>query len=148
MIEINTSETIKNWKASSSWMETDIDNNESNNRADEFEKQLIMEQRAAKSSKTDHVYLNAYESSALPHNYENFHHQNMNENEVQEHSKLNAHLIASNPYEDDVQTVHSEGIRSELAEMPPPLHHNSCLTLIEGIFAMKSTKSIVLCNWH
>ena len=58
-------------------METDIDNNKSDNRANEFEHQLMMEQRAANSSKTD-VYMNAYESSALNHEYENFNQHNPN----------------------------------------------------------------------
>ena len=51
-------------------METDIDNNKSDNRANEFEQQLRMETRAVNSNKTD-IYLNAYESSALNHEYKN-----------------------------------------------------------------------------
>ena len=115
-------------KSSSSWMETDIDNNKSDNRAEEFEHQLMMETRASKSSKVD-VYLNAYESSALNHEYRNINQHDLSQREGEqtalEHSgqHSNQHEIDMNPYEDDVQTVHSEGIRSEMdTGIPPPLH--------------------------
>ena len=108
-------------------METDIDNNKSDNRAAEFEQQLMMEQRAANSNKTD-VYLNAYESSALKHEYKNLNQHDLNEIHAKttelDHSKHldnNHDIEMNNPYEDDVQTVHSEGIRSEM-EHAPPLH--------------------------
>ena len=106
-------------------METDIDNDKSNNRANEFEHQLMMETRAANSSKTD-VYINAYESSALNHEYKNVNQydvDNTHNNLNQDSHPLNNNQLDMNPYEDDVQTVHSEGIRSEMeAIMPPPLH--------------------------
>ena len=113
-------------KISSSWMETDIDNNKSDNRANEFEQQLRMETRAVNSNKTD-IYLNAYESSALNHEYKNLNQHDLNqlhENRMEGSNNLNHNnQLDMNPYEDDVQTVHSEGIRSEMeSAMPPPLH--------------------------
>ena len=48
------------------------------------------------------VYVNTFDSEE-EHNYENY-----------------AAQAARNPYEDDVQTVHSEGVRSDY-EAPPPI---------------------------
>ena len=94
-------------------------------RANEFEQQLIMETRAANSNKPD-VYINAYESSALQHDYANLNHNNISINEnrnVGDPQPSNESQLVTNPYEDDVQTVHSEGIRSEMeAVILPPLH--------------------------
>ena len=107
-------------------METDIDNNKSDNRANEFEQQLKMETRAANSNKTD-IYLNAYDSTALNHEYKNLNKHDLSqlqENRMDGSDHLNHNnRLDINPYEDDVQTVHSEGIRSEMESvMPPPLH--------------------------
>ena len=107
-------------------METDIDNNKSDNRANEFEQQLRMETRAANSNKTD-IYLNAYEPSPQNHEYKNLNQHDLNqfhENRIGGSDHLNHNnQMEMNPYEDDVQTVHSEGIRSEMeSTMPPPLH--------------------------
>ena len=107
-------------------METDIDTNKSDNRANEFEQQLRMETRAANSNKTD-IYLNAYDSSALNHEYKNLNKHDLSqlqENRMDGSDHLNQNnRLEMNPYEDDVQTVHSEGIRSEMeSAMPPPLH--------------------------
>ena len=106
-------------------METDIDNNKSDNRANEFEHQLMMETRAANSSKPD-IYLNTYDPSALNHDYKNVYERDLNEihgHKIEGAEQLNHAHMEVNPYEDDVQTVHSEGIRSEMeSAMPPPLH--------------------------
>ena len=59
-------------------METDIDNNKSDNRANEFEQQLRMETRAANSNKTD-IYLNAYEPSPQNHEYKNLNQHDLNQ---------------------------------------------------------------------
>jgi hypothetical protein len=53
-------------------------------------------------SDNDQVYVNTFEDDE-EHSYENY-----------------AAQAARNPYEDDVQTVHSEGVRSEY-EQPPPI---------------------------
>merc|ERR1711884_325884 len=53
------------------------------------------------------TYINTYEEER--HNYENF--------DSYENFKNN---LAKNPYEDDVQTIHSEGVRSEMEGPPLP----------------------------
>ena len=55
-----------------------------------------------RQQKDDLVYVNTFQSEEDEHNYENY-----------------AAQAARNPYEDDVQTVHSEGVRSEYE--PPPI---------------------------
>ena len=87
----------KKW--TTGWVETDLDSMVSVDRAGEVEEQLKKESGLKKSGLkgSQNFYVNTYEEEE--HRYENFE--------------------ASNPYEDDVQTVHSEGVRSEFD--PPPI---------------------------
>lgn len=80
-------------------------------RAGEVETQLKKESGLKKSSLkgSQNVYVNTYEEEE--HGYENF-----DRNAV---TSGNGHYNNNNPYEDDVQTVHSEGVRSEMD--PPPI---------------------------
>ena len=88
-------------KNSSTWYETDIDSGISVDRSSELEAQLKAEMKAKNAGST---YVNAYEEDI--HNYEN---TNPNDDE-----------------DDEVQTVHSEGvIRSEVPPPLPPPRKNS-----------------------
>ena len=86
------------------WYETDIDNNYTRDRGPETEQQIAKETNNI--SKPGNMYINAED---VHHNYENF--------DTYENFKNN---LAKNPYEDDVQTVHSEGVRSEMEGPPLP----------------------------
>ncbi len=93
----------KKW--TTGWVETDLDSMVSIDRAGEVEEQLKKESSSLKKSGlkgSQNVYVNTYEEEE--HGYENF-----------ETSQRNV----ANPYEDDVQTVHSEGVRSEMDAAPP-----------------------------
>lgn len=96
------------------WYETDIDNNYTKDWGPETEQQIMKENKNI--SKQGTVYVN--ETERETHNYENF--------DSYENFKNN---LAKNPYEDDVQTVHSEGVRSEIEGPPLPerlhLNHNN-----------------------
>ena len=74
-------------------------------RAGEVEEQIKKESGLKKSGLkgSQNLYVNTYEEEE--HGYENF-----------ESSQRNV----VNPYEDDVQTVHSEGVRSEMDAPPLP----------------------------
>jgi len=87
----------KKW--TTGWVETDLDSMVSIDRAGEVAEQLKKESGLKKSGAkgSQNLYVNTFEEEE--HRYENFE--------------------AANPYEDDVQTVHSEGVRSEFD--PPPL---------------------------
>ena len=91
--------------SSSTWFETDMDSGASKNLANAFEQQLQSEMRAANSKKSD-VYINTYEATS--NSYENY----------------NAGL-----YDDEVQTVHSEGMTSEVPPLPQRGQEEMCLTL-------------------
>ena len=94
------------------WYETDIDNNFTKDRGPETQHQIALETKNIAQPGTN-MYINQNNDN---HNYENF--------DTYENFKNN---LAKNPYEDDVQTVHSEGVRSEV-EGPPlperPGHNN------------------------
>ena len=95
-------------KQQNTWYETDIDNNFTKDRGPETEEQIKKENKNIfKSNGTTTTYINTYEQQR--HNYENF--------DTYENFKNN---LAKNPYEDDVQTIHSEGVRSELEGPPLP----------------------------
>ena len=81
-------------KNTSTWFETDIDNGMSVDRSNEIEDQIKAELKAKNAGST---YINAYEEDI--HNYEN--------------------TKYSTTDEDEIQTVHSEGIRSEAPPLPP-----------------------------
>ena len=95
-------------KQQNTWYETDIDNNFTKDRGPETEEQIKKENKNIfKSGGTATTYINTYEEER--HNYENF--------DTYENFKNN---LAKNPYEDDVQTIHSEGVRSEMEGPPLP----------------------------
>merc|ERR1712079_121079 len=95
-------------KKQDTWYETDIDNNFTKDWGPETDEQIKKESKVTtKSSDEIPTYVNTYEEEK--HSYENF--------ENYEHFKAQ---VAKNPYEDDVQTVHSEGVRSELEGPPLP----------------------------
>jgi len=77
------------------WVETDLDSMVSVDRGAEVEFHHKI------SGNLSSQYVNTFDEED-EHNYENF-----------------KQLLGSNGYEDDVQTVHSEGVRSEME--PPPL---------------------------
>ena len=99
----------KKW--TTGWLETDLDSMVSIDRAGEVETQLKKESGLKKSSLkgSQNVYVNTYEEEE--HGYENF--------DRNAGTSGNGHYNNNNPYEDDVQTVHSEGVRSEMD--PPPI---------------------------
>ena len=104
----------KKW--TTGWVETDLDSLVSIDRAQEVELQLKKESGLKKSqlkSSNQNVYVNTYEEEE--HGYENFDPGNGSRNRFQ---TGNGHFATGNPYEDDVQTVHSEGVRSEM-DVPP-----------------------------
>ena len=107
-------------KQQNTWYETDIDNNFTKDRGPETEDQIKKENKNIfKSNGTTTTYINTYEEQR--HNYENF--------DTYENFKNN---LAKNPYEDDVQTIHSEGVRSEmegppLPERPQRLHNEETI---------------------
>lgn len=96
-------------KQQNTWYETDIDNNYTKDRGPETELQILKENKNI--SKPGTMYINAMDDE--PHNYENF--------DSYENFKNN---LARNPYEDDVQTIHSEGVRSEMEGPPLPERPN------------------------
>ena len=99
-------------KQQNTWYETDIDNNFTKDRGPETEEQIKKENKNIfKSGGTATTYINTYEEER--HNYENF--------DTYENFKNN---LAKNPYEDDVQTIHSEGVRSEMEGPPLPERPN------------------------
>ena len=102
----------KKW--TTGWVETDLDSMVSIDRAQEVELQLKKESGLKKSqlkSSNQNVYVNTYEEEE--HGYENFDPGNGSRNRFQ---TGNGHFANGNPYEDDVQTVHSEGVRSARRE--------------------------------
>ena len=106
-------------KHQNTWYETDIDNNFTQDRGPETEQQIAQE---TKHNLKQTTYVNAFEDEET-HNYENF--------DTYENFKNN---LARNPYEDDVQTVHSEGVRSEVEGPPLPErpHKNGHEDMIVG----------------
>ena len=98
-------------KYRNTWCETDIDNNYTKDRGPETEQQIALETRNI--GKPGSAYVNAA-GNGYSHNYENF--------DTYENFKNN---LARNPYEDDVQTVHSEGVRSEVEGPPLPDRPNN-----------------------
>ncbi len=86
-------------KSGSSWVETDMDRGHSVNRASEVESQLRLEAKAKEAGST---YVNAYDEQ--PHDYENYTNGNN---------------------DDDIQTVHSEGVRSEAPPLPAKVVNGS-----------------------
>ena len=95
-------------KHQDTWYETDIDNNYTKDWGPETEEQIKKESRVATKTQDDiPMYVNTYEEEK--HNYENY--ENYEQFKAQ---------VAKNPYEDDVQTIHSEGVRSEMEGPPLP----------------------------
>ena len=96
-------------KQQDTWYETDIDNNYTKDWGPETERQISKERQTAggNGSQLAPVYINQWEEER--HSYENYH----------SYDQFRA-AVARNPYEDDVQTVHSEGVRSELEGPPLP----------------------------
>jgi hypothetical protein len=81
-------------RANPSWIETDIDSGQCNDRSQELDAQMKAEIKAKNAGST---YINAYEEE--DHSYEN---TNFNDQDD----------------DDEVQTVHSEGVRSEAPPLP------------------------------
>jgi len=112
-------------KHQDTWYETDIDNNFTKDWGPETEEQIKKESRVATKTQDDiPMYVNTYEEEK--HNYENY--ENYEQFKAQ---------VAKNPYEDDVQTIHSEGVRSEMEGPPLPArphkHNNSDDEVIIGL---------------
>ena len=84
-------------------------------RASEFEAQIKAELKAKNAGST---YINAYEEDI--HNYENTKYiLAQNDFALNPERSEGSHEVFSNTDDDEIQTVHSEGIRSDVA--PPPL---------------------------
>ena len=83
------------------WYETDIDSNFTRDRGPETEDQLRQEHRAQGPGA---MYINTYKEEQ--HNYENY-------------ENFKAQEQMQNPYEDEVATVHSEGVASQAPLLPP-----------------------------
>jgi len=99
-------------KHQDTWYETDIDNNYTKDWGPETEEQLKKETKVVTNTQDDiPMYVNTYEEEK--HNYENY--ENYEQFKAQ---------VAKNPYEDDVQTIHSEGVRSEMEGPPLPVRPN------------------------
>lgn len=106
-------EPIPKKKHQDTWYETDIDNNYTKDWGPETEEQIKKESRVVTQGQDDiAMYVNTYEEEK--HNYENY--ENYEQFKAQ---------VAKNPYEDDVQTIHSEGVRSEMEGPPLPVRPNN-----------------------
>lgn len=90
------------------WYETDIDNNYTRDRGPETEQQLRRENRVANGQPT--MYVNTYKEEQ--HNYENY-------ESYENYENFRAQERLQNPYEDEVATVHSEGVASQAPVLPP-----------------------------
>jgi len=87
------------------WYETDIDNNFTRDRGPETEEQIRQESKVVgMGSNSQAMYVNTYIEEQ--HNYENY-----------ENFRTQERL--QNPYEDEVATVHSEGVASQAPMVPP-----------------------------
>ena len=87
------------------WYETDIDNNFTRDRGPETEEQIRQESKVVgMTSGSQGMYVNTYIEEK--HNYENY-------------ENFRAQEQLQNPYEDEVATVHSEGVASQAPMVPP-----------------------------
>ena len=90
-------EPVPSKRKSGTWLETDLDSGICIDKSHDVEAQIKAELKAKNAGST---YVNAYEEEL--HNYEN----------------TNFNFQAENNEEDEIQTVHSEGIRSEAPPLP------------------------------
>ena len=87
------------------WYETDIDNNFTRDRGPETEEQIRQESKVVgMGNSSQAMYVNTYIEEQ--HNYENY-------------ENFRAQERLQNPYEDEVATVHSEGVASQAPMVPP-----------------------------
>jgi hypothetical protein len=91
------------------WYETDIDNNYTRDRGPETEDQLRQESRVVglPANSQQAMYVNTFKEEQ--HNYENY----------ENYENFRAQERLQNPYEDEVATVHSEGVASQAPGLPP-----------------------------
>ena len=90
------------------WYETDIDNNYTRDRGPETEDQIRQESKVSGlTNSSQAMYVNTYLEEK--HNYENY----------ENYENFRAQERLQNPYEDEVATVHSEGVASQAPQLPP-----------------------------